>query len=68
LVSSHSFPHLWKKLWKLAKNPHVSAVLALFAGVREEAKPGERRNIGVSDDWRRGNPREISPPTSAKPW
>jgi hypothetical protein len=26
LVSSQSFPHLWKKLWKIAKTPAEGAV------------------------------------------
>jgi hypothetical protein len=48
LVSSLSFPHLWKKLWKLGQNAKPLRVVAEFAGVLREAKAAKGRKIGLS--------------------
>jgi hypothetical protein len=55
LVSPLSFPHLWKKLWKLAENSRVVANTADFVGISAVAKARKRRKIALLEERLRGN-------------
>jgi hypothetical protein len=61
LVSSHSFPHLWKKLWKLGQNSRVAGVVAVFAGIPAGRKPGSAEKSAFLTTSRAGT-REKQPP------
>jgi hypothetical protein len=47
LVSSQSFPHLWKKLWKFQKIHACAQFLAGFFARSQEGEGGQGRKIDV---------------------
>jgi hypothetical protein len=48
LVSSQSFPHLWKKLWKILGISHKAQRFAQFSACFTRAKVSAPPNSGVS--------------------